>query len=151
MTPEELRAARELMRFEPDRMAAQLGVTPHVYAAFEAGALAIPRKYAQMAAHFAGAAAQDAALAASGLAQCAWWVDWAASVPPWGSPKFKPHLQRGREHFSGCAICQARAAYVAQHCAPVPEFPIPWTYRAVRRVTRWIGDRLRPLRRGEQR
>ena len=147
MTPAELRAIRELSGLDPDGMAAQLGVTPHVYAAFEAGTLRVPKRHAQMAAHYGGAAAQDAALAASGLAVCEWSENWSRSIPPWGSPKLKPHLASGREHFKSCAACKARAAYVAQHCPPIPEFPIPWTYRVFRAVARWVGDRLGPLRR----
>ena len=145
VTHSELRAIRELSGLDPDRMAAQLGVTPHVYAAFEAGTLRIPRRHSQMAAHFGGKAAQAAALASSGLPVCDWSESWSRSVPPWGSPKLKPHFASGREHFGSCSTCQARAAYVARHCPPVPEFPIPWTYRAVRGVVRWVRERLGPL------
>ena len=104
-----------------------------------------------MAAHFAGAAAQEAVLAASGLAECVWWTEWSGSVPPWGSNKFKPHLERGRQHYRQCGVCQTRASYVAQNCPPVPEFPVPWTYRVIRRVTRWVGERVRAFRRQSDR
>jgi hypothetical protein len=150
MTPSELRAIRALMGLDPDRMAAQIGVTPHVYAAFEAGTLRVPRRHAQIAAHYGGAAAQAVALAASGLAVCEWSEEWSRSIPPWGSPKLKPHLASGRDHFRACSVCQARAAYVEQHCPPVPEFPIPWTYRAVRGAARWIRQRFGRLARRER-
>jgi hypothetical protein len=146
MTAAELRAARDQLALEPDAMAAQIGVTPHVYAAFEAGALTIPPRYAQVAAHLAALAAQQAALAASGLPECTWWVTWSAEVPPYGSSRLKPHLASGRAHFASCATCRARAQYVTDHCPPVPEFPVPWSHRMVGRVAGWF----RRLREGPE-
>ncbi len=147
MMADELRAAREQMRLEPDAMAAQIGVTPHVYAAFEAGTLAIPVKHARIAAHFAALAGQREALEASGLPECQWWVTWSEGVPPWGSPKLDGHIASGRAHFGTCVTCQARASYVSEHCPPLPEFPAPWTHRVVGRIADWFRRRRSPRHR----
>src|SRR5215204_5283589 len=70
MTGAEGKAARERLGLDVGTLAAELGVTPHVVGAWEAGAVAVPKAYAGELAWRVAAAEREGALAASGLPEC---------------------------------------------------------------------------------
>ncbi|MDF1505860.1 hypothetical protein PYV61_23105, partial [Roseisolibacter sp. H3M3-2] len=78
MTGAELAAARARLGLTPDAMAAELRVPPHAYAACEAGRATLTRGPRERLVWRLSVVARQAALAASGLPECAWVAAWDA-------------------------------------------------------------------------
>lgn len=141
-------AARRALRLSPDALAAELGLTPAVVTAWEAGTLAVPRRYARELAWRAAAAERQAALAASGLPECRWVADWEAAetAAPAGDVKAGlARLEALNAHAAACPTCGAREAYVAERFPPMPEPPVAewagaigWVSERVGRLPAWL-------------
>jgi DNA-binding XRE family transcriptional regulator len=137
VTPDELAAARTRLGVTPDQLAAELGITPHVYEAWERGTLRMPVRYNRILAFRLALADREAALDASGLADCAWMREWRDGPLKGGS--FAKHIEAGRRHAAQCSICQARERFVRESLPPLPEPPMPGWLSVVRRGARWLS------------
>jgi transcriptional regulator with XRE-family HTH domain len=119
----ELLAARQQLGLTVDQMAAEIGVTPHVYEAWERGKLRAPPRQNQMAAYVTARLLRDHALATSGLAECDWVQTW------WAVPEPKKHqdqvarIRQLYEHSASCGACQARERFISERFGPMPEPP----------------------------
>src|SRR5689334_1281184 len=109
MSPDELASARARLGASSDQLAAELGITPHVYEAWERGRLRMPPRYDRILRFRLALADREAALVASGLPDCAWMREWRDGALQGGS--FAKHLEAGRRHASQCAVCQARERF----------------------------------------
>lgn len=95
---------------------------------------------------------RDAALAASGLPECADLRALHASV---GGVAERADARRTRmdavlAHLSTCPTCLARRRYIEERFQPMPQPPMAtsmrmlvWTFDAVGRVRRWVRRTLR--------
>ncbi len=132
MSAEELTRARTVLGLSPGELAADIGLTEPVVRAWEDGSLRIPQHYAIQIVWRAAVAERQAALASSGLPECAWVTRWMDSAPPLGAGAQREHLDALRRHAAVCPHCTARARFVEQNFPPMPDLPIPPTVRALR-------------------
>ena len=139
MTPDELTAARARLGATSDQLAAELGVTPHVYEAWERGSLRMPARYDRILAFRLALADREASLDASGLPDCAWMQEWRDGALKGGS--FSKHIAAGRQHAAMCPTCQARERFVRENLPPLPEPPLPVWLVVVRRGAKWLSKR----------
>ena len=137
MTPDELASARTRLGVTSDQLAAELGVTPHVYEAWERGSLRMPVRYGRILTFRLALADREAALDASGLPDCAWMREWRDGPLQGGS--FSKHIEAGRRHAAQCSICQARERFVREQLPPLPEPPMPGWLTLARRGARWLS------------
>ena len=139
MTAEDLAHARALLGLSPAELAAEMGLTEHVVRAWEDGSLRIPREYALQIAFRAAIAERQAALASSGLPECAWvarWMDGTAR-----GPGERAHFEALRRHAAACPACTARARFIETNFPPMPELPVPAPIRIVRMARTWLERR----------
>jgi DNA-binding XRE family transcriptional regulator len=139
VTPDELVTARARLGSTSDQLAAELGVTPHVYEAWERGSLRMPARYDRILAFRLALADREAALEASGLPDCSWMQKWRDGALEGGS--FSKHIATGRQHAAQCPTCQARERFVREHLPPLPEPPLPAWLVVVRRGAKWLSVR----------
>ena len=139
MTGAELVAARQTLGLTRDQFAAELGIPPHSYAAWENGTVKIPVRYARDIAYRAAIAERQAALSASGLPECAWVRDWEAAPQPEKLDARLAHLESLNSHAASCLTCRARDEFVAARFGPLPEAPIPAWLQGFRRMNDMIG------------
>jgi DNA-binding XRE family transcriptional regulator len=140
-TTRDLAAARATLGLSVDQMASELGVTPHVVEAWESGRLAVPRKHAQHLAYRLAVAERERALAASGLAECAWLTAWEAAEVPHDRRLWEKHMLEGQKHLASCAVCNAREQYLRERFGPLPVPPMPAWVGVVQRVSAWLERR----------
>jgi hypothetical protein len=139
MTAEDLARARALLGLSPAELAAEMGLTEHVVRAWEDGSLRIPREYALQIAFRAAIAERQAALASSGLPECAWVARWMESTPR--GPGERSHFEALRRHAATCSACTARARFIETNFPPMPELPVPAPVRAMRAAGKWLEKR----------
>ena len=139
VSPDELASARTRLGVTSDQLAAELGVTPHVYEAWERGSLRVPQRYLRVLAFRLALADREAALDASGLPDCEWMREWRDGPLKGGS--FAKHIEAGRRHAAQCPTCQARERFVRENLPPLPEPPMPGWLTLVRRGGRWLSGK----------
>jgi hypothetical protein len=132
MTATDLTRARALLGLSPGELAAEIGLTEPVVRAWEDGSLRIPQQYAIQIVWRAAVAERQAALASSGLPECAWVTTWMDAAPPRGGAAQREHLDALRRHAAVCPHCTARARFVEQNFPPMPDLPVPPAVRALR-------------------
>lgn len=152
MTPTELIAARQRLGLTPDALAAELNLTPAVVAAWEKGRIRPSRRAVQWLTWRTAMLDRDAALAASGLPECA---DLRALHAGVGGVAERADARRTRmdavlAHLSTCPTCLARRRYIEERFQPMPQPPMAtsmrmlvWTFDAAGRVRRWVRGKLR--------
>jgi hypothetical protein len=133
MTAEDLTRARALLGLSPAELAAEIGLTEPVVRAWEDGSLRIPREYAIQIVWRAAVAERQAALASSGLPECAWVARWMEETSPAGLTH-SDRLAALRRHAATCPACTARARFIEQNFPPMPDLPVPAPLRALRVV-----------------
>lgn len=145
MTADDVIAARRTLGLTPDALAAELGLTPAVVAAWEAGAVAVPRRFARDLAWRLAAAEREAALAASGLPECAWVGAWASAPAASAAKAQLARLEALQAHAAACPECRAREAYVADRFPAMPAPPVAgwvaalgWVSERVDRLPPWL-------------
>jgi hypothetical protein len=144
MTAEDLTRARALLGLSPAELAAEIGQTEPVVRAWEDGSLRIPRQYAIQIVWRAAVAERQAALASSGLPECAWVARWMEMTPATGHTQ-REQVTALRRHAATCPQCTARARFIEQNFPPMPDLPMPGPLRALRaagkalqRLPRWL-------------
>ena len=144
MTAEDLTRARAVLGLSPAELAAEIGLTEPVVRAWEDGSLRIPRQYAIQIVWRAAVAERQAALASSGLPECAWVARWMDMTPSAGLTQ-REQVAALRRHAAACPQCTARARFIEQNFPPMPDLPVPTPLRALRtagkalqRLPRWL-------------
>ncbi len=140
MSPEELIATRLRLGLTPDAMAAELNLTPAVVNAWERGRIQPARRVVQWLTWRAGMLDRDAALAASGLPECA---DLHALHARSRTEDESPRERRTRmdavlAHLGQCPACIARRRYIEERFPPMPRPPMAASVR----ILVWVFDRM---------
>lgn len=136
----ELVAARTALQVTPEQFAAELGVTPHVYEAWEQGRIAMPKRQQQHVVFRLAIVERRAALATSGLAECEWVRGWQRAPEPEQLHARAAHVESLRAHMAHCPTCLAREQFVFERFGPMPEMSPPG----------WAGALLQVKKRVEQ-
>ena len=136
MTAAELSAARETIGLTPEQLAAELGVAPRTYAAWESGTAAIPARHARDVAYRAAITEREDALNASGLPECEWVAAWHEAPQPRKTEEQLARFEALSAHMKSCPQCIAREQFVTERFGPLPEPPMP----AWMRLTGRLGD-----------
>jgi DNA-binding XRE family transcriptional regulator len=137
---QELTAARTRFGLSVDQMAAELGLTPHAYAACEEGRATLPRTLDERLAYRLAVLDREEALAASGLEACTWMQAWERAIPE-HTRAMSQHVARAHEHATTCERCIARERFIRERFPAMPAPPMSGLARAARGVTGWIGAR----------
>lgn len=124
MTGAELVAARGRLGLTLDGFAAEIGLTPHVVSAWEAGAIAIPGRYEADLAWRLALQDREDALKASGLPDCPWIADWHSQPFPVGLKAQTKHLESGVAHAKVCPTCIARERFTQEKFGDLPRRPV---------------------------
>lgn len=138
LSGDQMAGLRARLGLTVDQFAAELGVTPHVLEAWERGSLGIPRRHAQIIAYRMALADREAALAASGLAECGWFRQWEDAEVPSSRGAWERHVADGRRHTSFCPVCQARETFLREHFPPLPALPVPRWFELLRGFSSWL-------------
>lgn len=125
MTAAEMRAAQQNIGLSDEAVAAELGLTPAVVAAWRAGSTAIPERHAAQLRWRAAIAERHAATEASGLPACAWVQAWENRPVPDEPEAMRRHFEGLTAHGESCPTCTARAEYVEKRFGPLPPPPSP--------------------------
>jgi transcriptional regulator with XRE-family HTH domain len=140
VSPEELIAARVRLGLTTDAMAAELNLTPAVVNAWERGRIKPAHRVVQWLAWRAGMLDRDAALAASGLPECA---ELHALHARTNTEDESPRERRARmdavlAHLGQCPACIARRRYIEERFPPMPRPPMATSVR----ILVWVFDRM---------
>lgn len=144
MTPEELIAMRQRLGLTPDAMAAELNLTPAVVNAWERGRIKPAGRVVKWLTWRGGMLDRDAALAASGLPECAeLHALHARSTANTDTDAETPRERRARmdavlAHLGQCPACIARRRYIEERFPPMPRPPMATSVR----ILVWVFDRL---------
>ena len=139
LTPADLLTTRTSLGLTVDQFAAELGVTPHVYEAWEKGALAVPDYQLRIIIYRKAVAERQAALAASDLTVCSWMNDFEAQSEPRGQKAQIARYQELATHVKACQICIARDQFLQERFGPMPELPTPGWLRMLQGFSQRIG------------
>lgn len=145
MTSTECVVARQRLGLTQEAMAAELGLTPAIIAAWEEGSLAIPSREAKRITWRAAVAERQAALAANGLPECTWILEREREPQSRNTKAALKRVEEVQAHMKACPVCSAREAYLTEHFPPMPPPPVPawvgavqWIGAAVARLPRWL-------------
>jgi transcriptional regulator with XRE-family HTH domain len=140
MKSDEAIAARKTLGLTEEALAAELGLTPGVIGAWEAGTVRIPRRFEDQLRYDAAAKERRDAVAGSGLQECE--VDRAWENEKLADPKaVNEYLERGLKHRASCPICMARDKFVQERFGKMPPMPMSTSMRAfaavAERIEKW--------------
>lgn len=141
MTGAELVAARGRLGLTLDAFAAEIGLTPHVVSAWEADAIAMPKRYEADLNWRLALQDREDALKASGLPDCPWIAHWHSQPFPVGLKGQTKHLESGVAHAKVCSVCIARERFAFETFGELPKRPLP---RGLGVMTR-IGEAIAQL------
>ena len=151
VSPEQLIATRQRLGLTHDAMAAELNLTPAVVIAWERGRIKPARRVVQWLTWRAGMLDRDAALAASGLPECA---ELHALHAGTSTDAESPRERRTRmdavlAHLAQCPACIARRRYIEERFPPMPRPPMAasvrllvWVFDWFTRTRAWIRRKL---------
>ena len=134
----ELQHAKEVLEFSDDKLAADLGLPPGVVRAWSTGKDRVPRHIARDLRWRVAVREQQQALEASGLPTCDWITALEAQPVPAKLEARAKQLEALQAHVSACPTCQARDAWVASHCPPLPERPLPLWLKVLGRFAQFV-------------
>jgi DNA-binding XRE family transcriptional regulator len=141
MTPDEAIASRNTLGLTQERLAADLGLTPSVIVAWEAGSVRIPRRYEDQLRYDAAAKERRDAVAASGLQECEIDKAWENEKVPGNAKAMNEYLERGLKHRASCPRCIARDKFIEERFGKMPPMPMSASMRAfgavVDRIEKW--------------
>jgi transcriptional regulator with XRE-family HTH domain len=121
MTGTEVKAARERMGLTPEQLAEEMGVPAVALRNWEDGSVKPPGGTEQDLAFTEAVLERRAALAASGLPECAWVMEWEQQAEAENLDRITEQLERLNEHSAACPTCNARERYLDEHFPPLPE------------------------------
>ena len=124
MTAAEVAAARQRLGLSLDAFAAEMGFTPHVVSAWEAGTVAVPKRHEDDLRWRLALQDRDDALKASGLPECAWIAHWHSQPFPVGFEAQTKHLESAVGHAKGCGTCIARDRFTKEKFGDLPKRPV---------------------------
>ena len=148
MTAAEVSAARQRLGLTVDAFAAEMGFTPHVVSAVEAGRLALPKRHEADLRWRLALQDRDDALKASGLPECAWIAHWQSQPFPVGLEAQTKHLESGVAHARGCATCIARDRFTREKFGELPKRPVPRSLSVLSKIAEQVNrlpEWLRPV------
>lgn len=125
MISAEFRRARAILGLSADSLAAELGVTPAVIRAWDAGSTSIPARFGQHLAWLAARAERDAALAVSGIPVCEWLTARPELRLDAKAAEVAAEVSHLADHARSCPVCVARERFVAERFGPMPDPPAP--------------------------
>lgn len=140
-TAAEARAARETLGLTVEQLAPELGLTPAVVSAWEAGRMRVPRRIMAELRWRAAVHERTRALDASGLPVCAWVARWHADSQGLSLRQRRARLEVLMEHTRVCPTCVARETFLAEQFPPLPPRPVPGWMGFIG----WFGDRIQRL------
>jgi len=146
MNPQEAIAARKTLGLSQDGLAASLGLSPDVIAAWEAGSVRVPKRFEEQLRFDAAAAERRAALASSGLPECEADKAWQNEALPKDLQGQAEYLERGSKHHATCPVCIARDKFVAEQFGKMPPMPVPTSVR----IMGAVADRIKKFPRWAQ-
>jgi len=146
MQASEAVAIRERIGLTREDLAAEFGMTPDVVAAWETGRVKVSKRIARELHWRQSALDREAALTASGLAECAWMLAWEQEPSPTSLKAQTAYLERGVAHARSCPVCLEREKYIADRFPPMPPRPMPFWIESFSKV----GDRVAKLPRWAQ-
>src|SRR5688572_1336065 len=132
MTAAEFSSIVSRLGWSEDRAAAELGVAPHVVAAWAAGSVKIPSRIATVLQWQSAVTERLAVVSASGLPECGAVGALERAAEGARGQAFVTAMEVLNTHVDSCPTCKARVAYAEQHGPPVPELPVPLWVRAVK-------------------
>jgi transcriptional regulator with XRE-family HTH domain len=138
MDAQEVVAARDTLGLTRDALAATLGLTPSVIAAWEEGTLDVPKSFADRLRYDAAAADLKAAIDGKGLKECAWDKAWQNEPLPRGLQAQNERIENRTAHQKTCPVCSANGRYIAEKFGKMPPLPMPASARALGAVTERI-------------
>jgi hypothetical protein len=141
MTHTEFIVARDRLRFTSESLAAELGLTPAITAAWADGTVAVPSRHARELQWRVAVAERTAALEAGGLPECNWVTAWDAAPLPDEPSAQTEQFEALERHSTSCAACQARERYVNERFPPMPPRPLPGALGVLAAVSAHV-DRL---------
>jgi DNA-binding XRE family transcriptional regulator len=139
MNPEEAIAARKTLGLSQDALAASLGLSPDVIAAWEAGSVRVPKRIEEQLRFDAWDVERQGALASSGLQECEVYKAWQNESLPKDLQSQSEYLERGSKHRMTCPVCKARDKFVAEQFGKMPPMPIPTSARIMGAVAERIA------------
>ena len=138
---EEARAARETLGLSVEQLGPELGLTPAVVAAWEAGRMKVPRRILAELRWRAAVQERTRALAVSGLPVCSWVTRWHADMEGRPLRERRARLELLVAHSKTCSVCLERERFLADEFPPLPSRPVPgWMG-----VIGWFGARIGKL------
>jgi len=141
MKSDEAIAARKTLGLTQEALAAELGLTPSVIDAWEAGTVRIPRRFEDQLRYDAAAKERRDAVVASGLQECEVDRAWENEKLPDNPKAVNEYLERGLKHRASCPICMARDKFVQERFGKMPPMPMSTSMRAlgafVDRIEKW--------------
>ena len=129
MNADEALAARTTLGLSQEELASDLGLTPHVVAAWEDGRVRIPKQVEDHLRFEVAAMERRAAIATSGLPECEWETAWANESVPDSLKAQTEYLERGFKHRTSCPTCMARDKYVEDRFGKMPPAPMSTSLR----------------------
>jgi transcriptional regulator with XRE-family HTH domain len=145
ITADEVRAIRERMGLTLAQLAGEMGIDADDLRKWEDGSVKPPRGTGQNLAYTVALLERRAALAASGLPECAWVTAWEQEPEAENLDRVTEQLERLNEHSAACPACLARERYVDQRFPPLPELytppfmrPLDVVMTAIDRLPRWL-------------
>jgi hypothetical protein len=133
----ELQKAKEVLEFSDEKLAADLGLPPATVRAWSQGEDRVPRHIARDLRWRVAVRQQHQALDASGLPTCDWVTALEAQPVPAKLAARSKQLEALQAHVSECPTCKARDAWVASHCPPLPERPLPLWLKLLARLAQF--------------
>jgi transcriptional regulator with XRE-family HTH domain len=130
MTPQEAIAARNILGLTQENLAADLGLTPSVIAAWEAGSVRIPKRFEEQLRFDAAVKERGDAVAASGLQECEIDKAWENEKLPDDPKAMNEYLERGLKHRASCPRCIARDEFIKNRFGKMPPMPMSTSMRA---------------------
>jgi transcriptional regulator with XRE-family HTH domain len=130
MRSEEAIAARNTLGLTQDKLAAELGLTPSVIAAWEAGSVGIPKRFEDQLRFDAAVKERQDAVAASGLQECEIDKAWENEKLPDDPKALNEYLERGLKHRASCQTCLARDEFIKNRFGKMPTMPMSTSMRA---------------------
>jgi DNA-binding XRE family transcriptional regulator len=144
MTADEAVAARKWLGLTQEELASDLGLTPHVVAAWENGTVRIPKSLEVQLRYEAAVAERHAAFSTSGLPECELDNAWASESIPDDLKGHTAYLERGLQHRTTCPTCLAREKYIEERFGKMPPIPMSNSMRVfgalferIERLPRW--------------